>query len=268
MSDQTSPDAGAVDGEVSNPEAEQDKAAVNPDQDTQAENGDEEAGEAKTFTQAELNDIVKKEKARAEAKAERRVLKSLERLAPQQSQAQQQNEQRQDARPSRREGEADDEYLDRLTDWKLDQRDRVSNQQRAQEQNQKLTAKTEKLYSDAEKIEGFDRDEFNEVLTGSGLAADFVKALVDSDHAPKLMAYIAANPEDAERIGKLSSARQAAELGKLETRLGSTTTPTKRASAPITPIGSRGGATPTLENASLDDYIALRKKQGAGWARR
>jgi hypothetical protein len=258
MSDQTSPDAGAVASEASNPEVEQDKATL-PEADTQAATDDTTA-EAKTFTQDELNDIVKKEKARAEAKAERRVLKALERLTPQQA-AQQQQQAPVDTRPSRRDGENDDAYLDRLTDWKLDQRDRAGNQQRAQEQNRSLEAKTANLYAEAGKTAGFDRDDFDALPLTPILA----KAVVESDLGPKLMVFMAANPEEVSRIAALSEVRQAAEIGKLETRLSASNP--SRAPSPITPIGSRGTANPSLETASLDDYMKLRAKQGASWAR-
>jgi len=261
MSDQTSPDAGVVANEAPNPEAAQVNAAQ-PEVDTQAA-PEENTGEAKTFTQEELNDIVKKEKARAEAKAERRVLKALERLTPQQAAQQQVQQHQADQRPTRRDGESDDVYLDRLTDWKLDQRERASNQQRAQAETQTLAAKTERMYAEAAKVPGFDREEFDSLPLTSVLA----QTLLESDQSAKLMAFMSANPEEVGRIAALSPARQAAEIGKLETRLA-TSSPSK-APPPITPLsGGRGQAHVSLETASLEDYAKERAKQGAPWARR
>lgn len=261
MSEQTSPDAGVVANEAPTSEAAQ-TIAAQPDVDTQAA-PEEQTGEAKTFTQDELNDIVKKEKARAEAKAERRVLKALERISPQQAQAQPLPQQPQDARPARREGEHDDAYLDRLTDWKLDQRDRASNQQRAQTEQQTLATKTERMYAEAAKHPGFDREEFDSLPLTPVLA----QTLLESDQSAKLMAFMSSNPEEVARISTLSPARQAAEIGKLESRLA-TSTPSK-APPPITPLsGGRGNAQVSLESASLEDYARERAKQGAPWARR
>ena len=78
--------------------------------------------ETKTFTQEQLNEIIQKEKAKAEAKAERRALKAyretLERFAPPQP-VQQQS----DGKPSRAAFNGDDEaYVEALTDWKISQR--------------------------------------------------------------------------------------------------------------------------------------------------
>ncbi len=260
MSDQTSPDAGVVDNEAPNPEAAQVQAAQ-PDADTQAAS-EESTGVAKTFTQDELNDIVKKEKARAEAKAERRVLKALERRTPQQAAQQQAQERAQDDKPNRRDGESDDAYLDRLTDWKLDQRERASQQQKAQEHNRSLAAKTEGMYAEASKLPGFDREEFDALP----LTPTIAQALIESDVTPKLMAFMSSNPEEVARISALSPTKQAAEIGKLATRLASST-PSK-APPPINPVGSRGAAVQSLEEASLDEYAKMRAKQGAPWAQR
>jgi hypothetical protein len=81
------------------------------------------------------------------------------------------------------------------------------------------------------------------------------------------MAYMSANPDEVERITKLSDARQAVELGKLEAKLQSAPK-TSKASPPISPVtGARGGASPDLGSADFAAYKAMRAKQGARWAR-
>jgi hypothetical protein len=260
MSETTGQEAPAVASETPNPEAVQDNKAAQPEVDTQ-DTTEESTAETKTFTQEELNDIVKKEKARAEAKAERRVLKALERLTPQAPQ--QQYEQRQDAKPARREGEGDDAYLDRLTDWKLDQRDRASQQQKAQEQTKTLASKTERMYAEAAKQPGFDREEFDSLP----LTPVIAEALIDSDQGAKLMAYMSANPDEVSRISALSPARQAAEIGKLEAKMA-TAPKTSKAPAPINPIGSRGsGNGGDAASMSVDQWAAHMKKHGSRWVR-
>ena len=72
--------------------------------------------ETKTFTQEQLNEIIQKEKAKAEAKAERRALKAyretLERFAPQAPAPQQS-----DGKPSRAAFNGDDEaYIEAVAD--------------------------------------------------------------------------------------------------------------------------------------------------------
>lgn len=262
MSETTGQELSAVVSDVPNPEAAQVQATT-PEADTQAAT-DESTAAQKTFTQAELDDILQKRLAKAEAKAERRVLRVLEQFkGTQQPQATYQQPQV-DARPQRQNGEGDDAYLDRLTDWKLDQRDRASNQQRAQEQTRSLADKTEKMYAEAAKVPGFDREDF-EALP---LTPVIAQALIESDQGSKLMAFMAGNPEEVARIAALSPARQAAEIGKLEAKLA-LAPKTSQAPAPITPVGSRGSAANSadLSKLSMDQYIEARKKQGARWAR-
>lgn len=241
----------------------QDTEAAQAEPEAQVTEPGAEAGKetpvAKTYSEEELQDRIERATAKAAAKAERRAFREAnERLSRQPEQQQIQ----QDARPTARNGESQEEYLDRLTDWKLDQRERASQQGRAQEQFKALETKTERIYAEAEKIAGFDREEFNELPLTQAIAA----AIVESDIAPKLMAYMASNPDDVKRITSLSPTRQAAEIGKLEARLA-TSTPSK-APAPINPIGSRGQAVSSLESASMDEYERIRKQQGAPWARR
>lgn len=232
-----------------------DVTAAPADEPTQAE--------TKTFTQDELNQIIQKEKAKAEAKAERRALKAyretLERFAPQ-APIQPQS----DGKPQRAAFNGDDEaYIEAVADWKIDQRDQQTRQQREAERHQSTITKTEKLYTEASKLPGFDRDTFEELP----LTPSIAQALIDSDAAPQLMAYMASNPDDIERISRLSPARQAAELGKLEARLATV----KQHKEPPPPIRTvNGGGTVNHSDPSkmpMDQYIEWRKKNGAKWAR-
>ncbi len=71
-------DTPAVPSEVTPPEPAPVQKADPAADATQGTEGDEKQPAAtKTFTQEELNEIVQKEKAKAEAKAERRVLRTL-----------------------------------------------------------------------------------------------------------------------------------------------------------------------------------------------
>lgn len=260
MSNEAGQGAAGVGAEAQTPEVTQEQVAQ-PEVDTQA-TSEESTAEAKTFTQEELNDIVKKEKARAESRAERRVLKALERIAPQQA-PQQQFQAPQDTKPARREGESDDAYLDRLTDWKLDQRERATHQQRVQEQQMTLSKKTEGLYAEAAKQPGFDREEFDALP----LTPVIAEALVESDQGAKLMAYMSAHPEEVARIASLSPARQAAEIGKLETKV-SASPKTSKAPPPINPVGSRGGGSASdPASMSVAQWAEHMKKQGSRWVR-
>lgn len=191
----------------------------------------------KTFTQAELDEILSKRLAKAEAKAERRVLRTLERVIPQappSAPVQQQD----DGRPRRAHYADEEQFVDALTDWKLEQRERVAQSQKAREQAENMGKKTADMYAKAEKIDGFDREVFDENLT-----APIAQALVDSDSSERLMHYLSTNPEDMERIAGLSATRQIIELGKIEAKLAAKPPAQSKAPRPLEQL--RGGAAPT-----------------------
>ena len=84
-----------------------------------------EAEPAKTFTQAELDAIVQKEKAKAARIAESRAMKArIEALESRLPQQVQQPEQRSD-RPTRSQFADDDDYVEAMADWKIAQRDKA-----------------------------------------------------------------------------------------------------------------------------------------------
>lgn len=229
-------------------EAAQQPQADSGVQDTEASTQEKETPVERTFTQKDIEAATAKAAAKAERRAYREAMERMERLQ------QPQQPRQEDQRPQRHDGESDDAYLDRLTDWKLDKRDQQSRHQREAERVKQLTTKTESIYAQAEKEAGFDREEFDSLPITPSIA----EAITDSDIAPKLMAYMSANPEDVARIAKLSPARQAAEIGKLEDKLASART--TRAPAPIRPVGNRGSGVPDLEKMSFNEYAKWREQ--------
>jgi hypothetical protein len=246
---------------VQQPEAEQVNAASAEDGTEATESEEKQAPAEKTFTQKELDEILQKRLAKAEAKAERRAreayrdaVETVTRAQPVQNPTL--NE------PTRDQFASDADWIDAKVEYKLQQRDAVAKAEAARASQQSLNSKTENLYAQAEKVPGFDRESFDELPLTQLIAS----ALIESDVAPQLMAYMASNPEEVERIAKLSDARQAVELGKLEVKLQQAPKTTK-ASPPISPVsGSRGGASPDLNSADFAAYKAMRAKQGARWA--
>lgn len=247
--------------ETETPEATQENVAAQ--QETTQEPADVNTEAEKTFTQKELDEIIQKRIAKAEAIADRRAMKAyketLEKFAPKQPEPQADN-----GRPTQAQFANVDDYVEAMADWKLGQRDQ-EHQRQQQEQREKTTIeKTESFYAEAEKIPGFDR----EVFDGLPLTPAIANALIDSDVPAKLMAYMATHTDEVDRIARLSPARQAAEIGKLETKLASVAPVPKPSNAPppIKPIGSRSNSS-DLSKTSMDDYVEKRKAQGARWAR-
>jgi hypothetical protein len=224
--------------------------------------------EEKHFTQDELNAIVQKEKAKAEAKAERRALKAysekLEAMTPRQQHAEQAKQP--DGKPKLDQFQNVEDYVEAVADWKLEQREQVGKRAAAETQNQTVYNKTEKIYAEAEKLAGFDRESFDELPLTTSIA----QAVIESDIAPKLMAHMAANPDEVERISKLSSARQAAEIGKLEAKLSAVKdVKMSKAPAPIKTVGSRGGEVgKNIDTMTMAEFAAFEKARGARYSTR
>lgn len=222
----------------------------------------ETPNEAKTYSEDEYRDAIERASAKAAAKAERRALREarelLMRTAPVQQPVQQG-----DGRPSRDQFASDEQFVEALTDWKLDQRERSERQTKQQEQAKTMAEKTEKIYAEAEKIPGFDRDDFDALP----LTPVIAQALIDSDVAAKLAAYMAQHPDEVQRIAALPSARQAVEIGKLEVKL-TTTAKAPKTPAPIEPVGSGASPIKSLSNMSAEEYFEARMKQRPVWARR
>ena len=90
---------------------------------------------------------------------------------------------------------------------------------------------------------------------------DAIKA---AERGPELLYHLAKHPEIVIRLNAMPATRAAIELGRLEATLG-TQVPKLPSNAPkpITPIAPMRNVAVTLENAEMDDYVALRRKQGA-----
>lgn len=260
MSDETA----EVTAELTTTEpAPETKAETQPDATPAPEDVTKEAA-PKTFTQAELDAIVQKEKAKAAAIAERRATR--ERIAALEARipVPQANQQPASDRPTRSQFADDDDYVEAMADWKLVQRDKQAHQEQQQRAAQSIAAKTESIYAEAAKIPGFDREAFDDLPLTPAIAA----VLVDSEVSAKLAHYLSQHPDEVAKIGTLSPARQAAAIGKLEDKLSAAPV-TSKAPEPIKPIGTGGkGAHADLASMPYEEYKAYRAKQGASWARR
>lgn len=248
-------EAGLSAPEVVQPEATQENVAT-PQVETPTPEEVKPEADEKKFTQAELDEIIRARIAKAEAKAERRVLKALEKLAPQPA-PKQEPVQTESDRPKRDQFANDEDWVEAVADWKLTKREQAINQQRAQEQAQTLTEKTESFYAEAAKTEGFDRDEFDALP----LTPHIAQALIDSSSPAKLMVYMAAHPEEVEKIAALNPVRQIKELDRLEAKLASAPK-VSNAPAPIKPIGGNKGTVEKDPSEMTDaEFAKWRKAQ-------
>lgn len=244
-------------GEVAQPEVTQDQVTTTEGQTDGQTVETEESPAEKTFTQKELDEILTKRLAKAQRKARQEALQEFQALTQKPEPARQAA----DDKPTRAQYADDDAYIEAMTDWKLDQRDKVAAQERAKEQQKTLAQKTESIYAEAEKLDGFDRETFDELP----LTRPIVEALIESDNAPALMKHMANNPDDIERIARLSPARQAAELGKLEAKLAAEPAPKPKVSSAPQPINAVRKPSAAAKTYDTTDPRAAKELSTSEW---
>lgn len=139
---------------------------------------------------------------------------------------------------------------------KRDQESRVneSRQKQSQEWNGKIdSARTE--------IEDFD-----DVCAESDapVTPHMSSAIMESDRGPHIAYYLAKNPQEAERISKLTPSKQMAAIVALEEKVAKPVKTPSKAPAPITPVSGKSDATLT----DTTDPKAAEKLSTSEWIRR
>lgn len=185
--------------------------------------------------------------------------------------------------PQKADFESEDAYIEALADFKVEQKlsaklaERDQQQQAAKANESRATSWQSKLEAARSEIQGFD-EAMNSADTP--VAAHVAELIMESDHGAKIAHYFATNPDELGKINDMPPAKAAMALGRLETKFeAKTDAPAPSSSKPATDIVSKapppaarnvgsGRSTETsLGDLPMDDYIARRKAQGAGWAR-
>lgn len=93
----------------------------------------------------------------------------------------------------------------------------------------------------------------------TGMALD---AILESELGHEIMYHLGKHDEEVARLNKLSPARQASEIGKLEVKLSEAQKKVSSAPAPIDPVKGKGAAETGLsDNLSVGEWIKRRQKQ-------
>ena len=137
---------------------------------------------------------------------------------------------------------------------------------------QTLNEKADALLKAGKKIDGFDeavrtlREEVK-FTDGQGRVTPFLEALLESDNPARLVKYLGDNPDEAADLENLTPAKLGRQLAKLENTLEQESkVKVSKAPPPIEPITGAGSHTQVnLKTASMDEYVQLRRKQGAPW---
>jgi len=158
-----------------------------------------------------------------------------------------------------------DEYVEALTDWKVEQT--ISRQSSVKAQQTEVAVREANWASKLEEARQTLPD-YAEVVGSSdvNIAPHVADALFDSDRGPELAYHMAQNPDYAERLNKLSPVKAAIELGRLEAALSTPVAkPTTKAPAPVSPIRSAPARQTDLSKVSMEEYVEMRRKQGAAF---
>jgi hypothetical protein len=182
-------------------------------------------------------------------------------------------------------------YVEALADWKADEKVKAALAERdkaAAETKQTETRQSTWQQRKAEAAKTI--PDIDAVLSASEvpLSADVQAELLDSEFGPQIAYHLDKHPEIAEKLNGMTDKQVAREIGRLEATMGTAapapvvegeTTPdpepapvvtkkTTSAPPPVKPIGQGRSTQVDLSKASMDDYVAARKAQGASWARR
>lgn len=170
---------------------------------------------------------------------------------------------------------ARDEYVDKMTDWKTDQKLKERDHKTERSRLETEQAKAVTTYQQKAKAFLESHPDFDEVVAGIPVSPTVVGIIQSSEHGPEIAYELGKNPEEAKRIAMLPPIQAAVEMGAIKSRIASKASgekkpETKRVSSapdPIAPVGGSGGKTSqpkTLEEAakhSQAEYNRLREEQ-------
>lgn len=142
------------------------------------------------------------------------------------------------------------EYAEALTDWKVEQREKARDQEIAKKSIEQQRNSVVKTFVEKQNAFKETTPDYQEVLAAADEAgvkvSDAVRdAIIESDFGPQVMYHLAKNPDEAERIAKLSVLGALKAIGKLETKFEKADTKAEvkaevsKAPEPINPI--KGG---------------------------
>jgi hypothetical protein len=203
--------------------------------------------QTKTFTQEELDAIVRKRLDREQRKWERQ-------------RAQQPVGEQFRQPPSAEQFESTEAYAEALAVQKAEQL--LAQREMHKQHTELLEAYHDREEQARDKYQDFEQVAYNPKLPITTVMADTIRA---SDVGPEVAYYLGTNIKETERIARLPPILQAKEIGKIEAKLADNP-PIKRttsAPAPITPVTARG----SNNNPSFDttDPRSIKNMSTSEW---
>lgn len=162
-------------------------------------------------------------------------------------------------------GKYDPDYLEALTDYKVNQMFAL------QQEQSKIAAKQSNVITLQEQAravhEDYDQAEQSFLSHPLTTVPAFNNLLLETDNPAEIAYYLGKNPEEMEHLGQLTPTQALRYLGKIEALIDKSLEPPKKAVTnapkPITPLsgakGSSGVKSP--EDMTQDEYVRWRQAQ-------
>jgi hypothetical protein len=181
-----------------------------------------------------------------------------------------------DGKPDPEKFETHAEYVEALTDWKLEQREKAKAEQEHRTRLEEEHKSAFRSHLEREKSFAEKHDDYAELMAEvdyfKGASAAVAQTIIESENGPALMYELAKNTDEFERINKLGPVAAARELGKLEAKLllqsseAKKPEPQKTTKAPPPPNPIGAAQTKTRKSISdpdlsFEDYVRLRREQ-------
>ena len=238
-------------------------------QEAEGEQEEVEKKESRSYTQDEVDKIVRKAKKNASYIARKEAEAELYRRMSEQPRQEQAKPAQQEQAPQRDQYESYEEYLEARAEWRADQKVKAA----LAEQQQREAARTQHQ-SEAQKVKAFEANlnkaresiaDFDDVIDSAGdvpVTQTMRDAILESDVGALLTYHLAKNPAEAQRIAQLSPVAQIKALGAIEATLQAKPTPqVSKAPSPIKPLGGGSGGARDPSKMTMDEYIAWRNKR-------
>ncbi len=178
-----------------------------------------------------------------------------------------------DSKPVKNDFENEDDYIEALTDWKIDLKLNAVEKPAVEEAEDVEEEKPSSSDAKSEPVEGLTAamakgrekyDDFKEVTTNESLifSSALAEITLETKNPEDIMYYLANNPEESERLSSLSVVNAAREIGKLETKLKppKKTKKQSKAPTPITPVTTDAKVEKDPEKMSPKEYAEWRAK--------
>ena len=154
-----------------------------------------------------------------------------------------------------------EEYVDALTDWKLQTRDAEVAEVNARTEREQTYNKTVSDFQPQLEKARAKYEDYDEVVNQPIFTPSVSMALLDSEYGAEIAYYLGTHPVEATRLNGLPPLRMLRELGKMEVRFASTTQPkhVSAAPSPITPVKGSSPVRKDVTKMSAQEYYEAKQ---------